>query len=371
MTRLALAGSACALAAAALPGAAQASTPLAPAGAVFVQSDGLAGNEIVAYARSANGALTEAGSYPTEGLGGQLTGSVVDHTASQGSLAYDRTAGLLLAVNAGSDTVSVFHVEGDKLSLREVVDTAGLFPVSVSALGDQAYVLNAEEGGSIQGYEVTDGLIAPLAGEHRALKLAFGKAGEPEQFTHTPGEVAFTPNGEHLLVTTKADGQSVEVFANEPGRLSQEPVVNAEGSAVPFAVAYGPGEVVLLAEAGPSALASFQLRGGTLTKLGEVPTGEKATCWVVAAGRYYYTSNAGSATVSAFNLGAGGKLTDLGSTPTHAGTVDAAASSNYLYVQGGKEGTVDEFRVSPTGSLTSLGSVKVPGAEGGEGIVAL
>ncbi|HXB48102.1 MAG TPA: hypothetical protein VNW50_10105, partial [Streptosporangiaceae bacterium] len=55
--------------------------------AVFVQTDNTAGNGVVAYRRSPSGALTEAGTYQTGGLGGQLTGSVVDHLASQGSLA--------------------------------------------------------------------------------------------------------------------------------------------------------------------------------------------------------------------------------------------------------------------------------------------
>ena len=75
-----------------------------------VQTDNLAGNQIVAYDRSGNGTLTLAGTYATGGLGGQLTGSAVDHLASQGSLAYDATR-TLYAVNAGSNTVSVFAVQ--------------------------------------------------------------------------------------------------------------------------------------------------------------------------------------------------------------------------------------------------------------------
>src|SRR5215469_13152322 len=51
-----------------------------PAGhAVFVQNDNLTGNQVVAYKRSGKGTLTLAGTYNTGGLGGQLTGSVVDH----------------------------------------------------------------------------------------------------------------------------------------------------------------------------------------------------------------------------------------------------------------------------------------------------
>src|ERR1700738_820679 len=74
---------------------------------VFVQTDNTAGNQVVAYDRAADGSLALANTYDTGGLGGQLKGSVVDHLASQGSLAYDHRHRLLLAVNAGSNTVSV------------------------------------------------------------------------------------------------------------------------------------------------------------------------------------------------------------------------------------------------------------------------
>jgi hypothetical protein len=82
--------------------------------AVFVQTDNTSGNRVVAYDRAADGALTQAGSYATGGRGGVLDGSVVDHTASQGSLTYDPGHALLYAVNAGSNTVSVFAVHGDR-----------------------------------------------------------------------------------------------------------------------------------------------------------------------------------------------------------------------------------------------------------------
>src|ERR1700733_2286876 len=117
-------GAAAVLAAAALGALGALGAPAFAAGtshAVFVQTDNLAGNQIVVYDRSGEGALTQAGVYATGGLGGQLEGSVVDHLASQGSLAYDSQNGLLYAVNAGSDTISVFAVLGDKLALRQVI----------------------------------------------------------------------------------------------------------------------------------------------------------------------------------------------------------------------------------------------------------
>src|SRR6516164_4266615 len=80
---------------------------------VFVQSDGLAANQVVAYDRAADGSLTWSATYDTGGQGGRLNGSAVDHLASQGSLTYDPANGLLYAVNAGSNTLSVFAVDGD------------------------------------------------------------------------------------------------------------------------------------------------------------------------------------------------------------------------------------------------------------------
>ncbi len=79
---------------------------------VFVQTDALTGNSVVAFDRGRNGQLHQAGVYPTGGLGGALTGAVVDHTASEGALTADRDNRELYAVNAGSDTLSVFDVRG-------------------------------------------------------------------------------------------------------------------------------------------------------------------------------------------------------------------------------------------------------------------
>ncbi|HEY2078009.1 MAG TPA: hypothetical protein VGH53_16885 [Streptosporangiaceae bacterium] len=105
---------------------------------MFVQTDNTAGNAVVAYHRSSSGTLTKAGSYQTGGLGGQLTGSVVDHLASQGSLALGRAGGLLVAVKAGSNTISVFGVRSDRLRLQKVTSSDGAFPVSISIHGDLA-----------------------------------------------------------------------------------------------------------------------------------------------------------------------------------------------------------------------------------------
>jgi 6-phosphogluconolactonase (cycloisomerase 2 family) len=337
---------------------------------VFVQTDNLAGNQVVAYDRSWNGTLTQAGIYATGGLGGQLEGSVVDHLASQGSLAYDRDAGLLYAVNAGSNTISVFSVFGDHLVLRQVLSSGGSFPVSIAVDQGVVYVLNAENGGWVQGYFNAFGHLLAIPGSGRALGL--NPTASP-QFTNTPGQIAFSPDGSKLIVTTKENGSDIDVFhVFGFGHLSLTPVVNPEPGTVPFAISFDQEGNLVVAEAA-GALASFRTNwNGTLTQLDSVKTEQAATCWVAAAGGRFYASNAGSASLSGFQSGFGGALTLLGDTTTDGGTVDAAVSSDarFLYVQTGAAGIVDEFAIGAGGALSEIGSVTVPGAVGGEGIVA-
>jgi DNA-binding beta-propeller fold protein YncE len=337
--------------------------PQKQGGAVFVQNDDPAGNTIVAYDRNPDGSLQQAGSYRTGGLGGVLDGSVVDHLASQGSLQLDD--GLLYAVNAGSDTISVFAVEGDRLIRRQVLPSFGDFPVSIAAHGNAVYVLNARRGGSVQGYARVGGLLVPVPPWHRGLGL---DPNATPEFTHTPGQVAFTPDGDHLLVTTKANTNAIQVFGvGRLGGLSPRATTTVLDGAVPFAVAFGARGEVAVSEAGSNAIATFAIdRRDQLTPIGQAATGQAATCWIVNVNGRYYLSNAGSGTVSVFD----GALHPVGLTPTRGGTVDAAASPDgrFLYVQTGAAGGVDAFRVGPGGALTPAGSVTVPAAIGGEGI---
>jgi 6-phosphogluconolactonase (cycloisomerase 2 family) len=375
LTRLVPAAAAALAAAAFAAPAASASTAAQPSGgasgAVFALNDNAAGNAVAAFHRAQDGTLTPAGTYRTGGLGGALAGSVVDHTASQGALAYDQARGLLFAVNPGSDSVSVFAVRGDRLSLRQVLSSGGQFPVSVTVHGNHAYVLNALGGGSLHGYRISGGFVTPMAGSTRALGLGTTAS---SQFTATPGHVTFTPDGSRLLVTTKGATNAVDVFGvGFDGRLSARPVVNSLPGAVPFAVAFTGNGAAALAEAGPSAIATFTLsRGGKLTPLDTAVTGQKATCWVTPAGARFYTSNAGSGSDSGYDVGPAGQLSALGDTATGAGTVDgtSAAGGRFLYVQTGAAGVVDEFAVGHGGALTPIGSVTVPGGAGGEGIAA-
>jgi 6-phosphogluconolactonase (cycloisomerase 2 family) len=339
---------------------------------VFVQTDNTTGNQVVAYDRAGNGQLTLARTYDTGGLGGALNGSAVDHLASQGSLAYDQRDSLLYSVNAGSNTVSVFSVRGDQLSLRQVVSSGGVFPVSIAVHDGLVYVLNAESDGSVQGYASFLGHLFPIPWSNRSLGLVIPT--DTTQFTNTPGQVAFSPDGSRLIVTTKQNGDYIDVFdVRAFGLLSSSPVLNSEPGTVPFAVSFDAAGHLVVANAGTNALATYTINSNdTVTLIDAVGTGASATCWVAPARGFFYASNAGSATVSGYGDAFDGELTLLGSTATDPGTVDASASPNghFLYVQTGGNGIVDEFQVGWDGSLTEIGSVTVAGAAGGEGIAA-
>ena len=111
---------------------AKASTQSTPTSAnvVFVQTDELDGNHVAVYDRANDGTLSPAGTYATGGRGGAAPGAVVDKLASQGSLVYDAQDSLLFAVNAGSDSFSVFAVDGDTLSLQDVLPSGVSSPTA-------------------------------------------------------------------------------------------------------------------------------------------------------------------------------------------------------------------------------------------------
>ena len=90
-----------------------------------------------------------------------------------------------------------------------MTNSGGTFPVSVTIHGDLAYVLNAEDCGAVQGYRINPGGLEQLPGSNRALGL--DPTATP-QFTNTPGQVAFSPDGKQLIVNTTANGNDLDVF---------------------------------------------------------------------------------------------------------------------------------------------------------------
>lgn len=343
-------------------------------GAVFVQTDDLAHNAVIAYDRAADGHLTRAGTYATGGAGAAEAGAVVDPLASQGSLTLDRTHGLLFAVNGGSDTITVFGVDGSHLVRRQILSSHGDLPVSVSVVGNLVYVLNARGGGSITGYRVDGRQVEPLSGSTRALNLA--PNANPE-FLQAPSQVAITPDGRAVVVATKTHGTLVTFPLANNGRPAATPVVAASGT-VPFALAFDRSGNLLVVDATGYASSYKVGRDGNLARVSTVgPTGQAAACWTVVVDGSLYAANAGSNSITAFKDHRGQlTITAAVAATTGAGPIDLASSGNgrFIYQLTGGSGQVNEYMRGADGSLTMIGTVDTGlGAASGkpiEGIAA-
>ncbi|MFI5924538.1 lactonase family protein [Micromonospora sp. NPDC051543] len=341
-------------------------------GAVFVQTNKAEGNTIKVYERDEDGQLSKAGEYETGGLGGFTIGAPVDALASQGSLIYHR--GLLFAVNAGSNTVTVFDVDGTRLHKRQVIWSGGLLPVSVTVRDNLVYVLNAGGEGSVQGFELDKGRLTPIHGANRSLGL---HNGNPPAFMTAPAQIKIDPDSEFVLVSTKAANVMFSYEIGRHGELSRHPVVSDAGSA-PFGFTFDTEDSVLVTESGSNEVGRFELDDdGALDQVGpSVPNGQQAPCWIQRVGDYFYVANAGSSTISAYRVDDDGKLqlVHAVAVDTGGGSIDMTTSDGFLYVQNAAAGNVQGYEVNDDGSLrlvtTVEGLPKFADGIGMEGIAA-
>jgi 6-phosphogluconolactonase (cycloisomerase 2 family) len=344
-------------------------------GNVFVLTNDATANSVMVFARGADGRLVQADAVATGGRGGSEVGAVVDPLASQGSLTYDSGHGLLFAVNAGSDSLSVFAVHGHHLTLRQVLPTSGDFPTSVSVSGDLAYVLNAGGAGAVTGFRIIGDNVRAIAGSTRSLGLANNPV---PPFLAAPAQVAINPDRSHLVVSTKTGG-TLQVFGlDHTGTPSDVPTVTASAAAVPFALTFdAQGRLQVAAASGSVANYSINTDGSLALVSGPVANGQAATCWSVVVGPYLYAANAGSATISGYRIASDGTVSLLDpsgvSAHTDAGSVDLAASPDgrYLYQEATGAGMIDEFAVGSDGTLTRIGTVAgfpIDNGSGMEGI---
>jgi 6-phosphogluconolactonase (cycloisomerase 2 family) len=331
--------------------------------AVFVQTNELDGNRIVVFERHGDGRLTEDGSYRTGGNGGNVApGTVSDRLGSQGSLVYDDRHRLLFAVNAGSDSVSVFRVHGTRLQLTDVDPSGGDFPASIAVHDDLVYVLNAGGVGIVQGFEIRGDRIRALEGSARSLGLANT---DPPNFLTSPGQVGFTPDGSKLIVTTKASGSTIDIFrVRRDGTLSETAVENPSATPVPFAFTFDPRGRLVSGEAAMSTVTTYTINANrTIANPQSQSDNQVALCWIVEARGFFYVANTGSNNLSGYRIDGNGRPTLIGPTgvvaTTGQGPIDmaAAAGGGFLYAQTGLAGTVEEFRVADDGTLVRLGNV--------------
>lgn len=340
--------------------------------ALFVETESTSGNDVLSYSRASDGTIAFAASYPTRGIGATAAGATADPIASQGGLTLINDNSELVATNAGSDTITLFAVNGTHLTFLQQVASQGQFPVSVAAYNSLVSVLNAGGTGSVAQFRLFGDFLAPQSAQVRSLGLSNTN---PPDFHHGAGEVAYTPNGQHLIITTKLSTNAFDVYSvGLNGNLGATPTVTTADNALPFSFTFDNAGHVVAAEASNSSVSTYALDpNGSLTSLGTVSDAQSALCWISGANGYFYGSNAGSGNVSSFNESAGAapQLVNATAAIAHGGTIDSAISPNAqtLYVESGGAGTVDAYAIGAGGTLTQIETIfNIPAAS--EGIAA-
>lgn len=350
----------------------------AGSGAAFAMTNRTTGNEIITYRRAASGELTRVGRVSTRGAG---IGTDLD---TQGGLRLSKDHRLLYAVNAGTDTVSVFAVAGTRLRFLQKV-YAGDEPTSLTVHRDLLYVLNSSVAGNgIRGFRVrADGTLRSLFGSERLLSSPIA----------VPGQVEFSPDGRLLVVSQKTTNtllrppNAIDTFTvRRNGLTSALPRRESSHGVRPFSLAFRDDRQLVVAEsfnaaAAASALSSYRVSstGALRVTSGSVRNHQTDTCWVVVTDddRYAYTANFGSGTISSYRFTASGKATLLKGRAASLGIssqpvdLDFAFHSRYLYLLLRGTGGVAPFGVRPDGGLVRLGPVVrggLPVADGASGL---
>ncbi len=332
-------------------------------GAVYTQTDAT-NNTVVAYYRAPDGTLTPAGSFLTGGNGsnGNLAGqgSVVLSGGPSAEVATGANQ-LLFVTNTGSNTLSVFRVEQNGLTLVSTAPTNGSRPLSVGVYHDLVYVVN-QGTSNITGFRVSpQGVLTPIPGSTRPLSLP-----------GNPAQVAFSPDGT-VLVTEGRESQIIDTYLVDKNTgLVEGPHANPTRGPEPFSFTFDHRDHLFMTEGhfvapGAGSTSSYDiLRDGTLQSISSaVPNLQSVPCWVVITEnqRFLYEANAVSSTISSYTVNADGTILlrqsiagTSGSFPL-PGAIDLAITkgSGFLYSLAGN-GTIAAFAVNPDGTLTPLGN---------------
>lgn len=344
------------------------------AGHVYVLNNDLVGpNSITVFGRAADGTLTR---QDVTTIGG--TGSIRAFAdGTQGSLIRTPDGSRLFAVDAGSDEISVIDAQDGHLSLAGVFKSGGSGPVSLTFQDGLLYVLNAANANpaataNVTGFRVgDDGHLSPIAGSTRPLSAAHPN----------PAQVLLSPDGSQLLVSEKATNLIDIYRVGDDGALSGPTSVPSVG-AIPFGMAFVPGDddhrrelVVSDAAGGPNftgAATAYRLLTDQLRLInGPVPDHQIAPCWMVVTrnGRFAYTSNADSQSISGYRIHSDGTISLLdangatGTTPADTFPIEESLSRNsrFLYVLDSRlllpvpgAATLSGFRIGADGHLTPV-----------------
>jgi 6-phosphogluconolactonase (cycloisomerase 2 family) len=327
-------------------------------GEVYVLTNQPTGNSVLVFHRDAAGILTFTGSFASGGNGG---GTGADPLASEGALILSGDHRLLFAVNAGSNSVSVFAVRRDALTLLQTVSSSGTFPVSVTVRDNLLYVVNAGGTPNISGFTIEPfrNRLVPLTGSTQNL---------PGGASASPAEISFNRHGSVLLVTEKGTNR-IDTFTLNDDGVAQPGVSFPSSGIEPFGFSFGRDDIAVVSDAGGTGPGTSAVTSYSVDDDGKVSVvtpalsyAQSAACWLVLPrnGKFAYAANAGSGTIATFTISEDGVLELLDPSAAAIGSsstpTDMAFSENgrFLYVRDGGDGTISGFHVEADGSLTPV-----------------
>ena len=332
------------------------------AGYVYTETNAASGNAVLGFARAQDGTLSAIGTFATGGLG---SGGGL---ATQGEVILAGGAAWLLAVNAGSNDISVFAVNADgSLTLTDREPAWGTRPVSLASHGGLVYVLDAGGAGNVATFALVAGSLTHVAGSDRPLS---GSA-------TNPAELSVSPNGRFVMVTER-NANAIDTYLATPDGGLRGPVTTASSGPVPYGFAFDRLGHAIVSEAANSALSSYRVSAaGAQVISASVPTGGLAACWVAVTpdGHWAFDANAHGGTISSFVITPNGSLTRAASVAAATGAgsapLDLATSPDggFLYVNVSGDHAVAGFAIGSGGSLTQVGGL-APIPAGASGLAA-
>ena len=334
-------------------------------GAVYTLTNAAGGNEVVAFHRAENGALTPLGSFAT---GGNGIGGTLDPLTSQFAVVVNATHEALFAVDAGSDDITSFRVAADgALTLASRVSSGGTRPNSIAVHGNLVYALNSGDN-TVSGFRVGGGAQL-VALSHSTRALAAGANGA--------AAIRFTPDGRRLIVAERVSNR-LEVFpVREDGRLG-DPVVSPGNGGASFGFDITSFNQPIVSETQGSVTSYALASDGTLSPItASISTGGNAPCWVTitADGHFAYATNSASSTLAGYAVDAAGHLTSLtpnGQSGAGAVPLDLDHVGNrFIYTLEAGTGTIGTFSINTDGTLAAHADVPAGApASGMQGLAA-
>src|ERR1700678_3278347 len=342
---------------------------------VFVMTNDSLKNEVLAYQRQRDGSFALRGSFAT---GGRGSGGTTDPLQSQGSLTLSGNHNLLFAINAGSGTISSFHLRGGLPILVDQETTGGAFPVAVAEHNGTVYVLNAGGNGAIVAFRA-DGLGHLSQIPNATATLTATNSGG--------SSISVSPNGKTLVVIEKTPN-NIDTFPIHPDGTLGSVVVNHSVTPGVFSTSFTPNGQLIVSEDQPdgtdvSSISSYTINAnGTITAISQsLHTLGDGNCWnaITPNGAFVYADNSATSTVAGFSVGSNGTLTPIAGTilstdPEGTTNLDMTVSGDgkFLYTLDSGTGSVSVYSINSDGTLNRLGDIEgLPKTAGFNGIAAL